>query len=180
MTNEFLPHDLSQPPEEFAQFSVIGHGLETVAFVMFEAERRRDSELFARALVAFKKQVNVARDDVYGGYFHAIQHINENRWSLGKALWNQEEVLTGTLFLIEHTGDPWARRQFSDTHHYIYDKFISPGNKFWHNGGNRKMDAPNSGLLEHYHHARQLMYGLRSLERMIERGGEASGVFERV
>lgn len=179
LTNEYINHDLSRPSEEFAQFSVIGHGLETVAFVMFEAERRRDTALFERAYAAFKKHVDVARDPVYNGYFHAVQHVDEYRWSTGKALWNQEEVLTGTLFVIEHTGDPWAQEHFSRTHHYIYEKFISPGNKFWHNGGNRKMDAPNSGLLEHYHHARQLMYGLRALDRMIERGGEISGVFGR-
>jgi hypothetical protein len=39
------------------------------------------------------------------------------------------------------------------------------------------MAIPNVSLLEHYHHARQLMLGLLSIERMIERRGEISGIF---
>lgn len=46
LTNEFINHDFSLPDNEYAQFPVIGHGLETLAFVMFEAARCKDAEFF--------------------------------------------------------------------------------------------------------------------------------------
>lgn len=177
LTNEILNHDLSLPNNGFAQHSIVGHGLETLAFVMFDAARRKDIKLFRTAEPVFKKLVDVAADYVYGGYFHALQEVDNYVWTTGKSLWCQQEVLNGTLFLIEHTGDEWAYRHFERTDAYIYDKYYNPENKFWHSGGDRKMAIPNVSLLEHYHHARQLMLGLLSIERMIERRGEISGIF---
>jgi hypothetical protein len=103
--------------------------------------------------------------------------VDNYTWSLGKSLWCQQEVLNGTLFLIEHTGDEWAQRHFARTDTYIYDKFYNLNNKFWHSGGDRKMFSPNITLMEHYHHARQLMLGILSVERIIKRGGKVSGLF---
>lgn len=177
LTNEVINHDFSLPDNAYNQFSVIGHGLETLAFVMFEAARRKDKALFNRAQAAFKKHVNVAKDAVYGGYFHSIQHIDNYTWDVRKSLWNQQEVLNGSLFLIEHTGDDWALQTFAETYQYIYDKFYHPDYKFWHSGGDRKMENPNTGLLEHYHHARQLMLALLAVDRMIEREGHISNLF---
>lgn len=178
LTNEFLNHDLTLPDNEYAQLSVIGHGLETMAFVMFEAARRKDKELFRITEPVFKKHVDVAADHLYGGYFHTLQHADSYTWTLGKSLWCQQEVLSGTLFLIEHTGDEWAKRHFERAHNYSYEKFYNPANKFWHSGGDRKMTNPNINLMEHYHHARELMLGIMSLERMIKRGGIISGLFK--
>jgi len=177
LTNEVINHDFSLPDNAYNQFSVIGHGLETLAFVMFEAARKKDSALFNRAQQAFKKHVDVARDAVYGGYFHSIQHIDNYVWDVRKSLWNQQEVLNGSLFLIEHTGDEWALRTFAETYQYMYAKFYQPGNKFWNSGGDRKMEDPNTGLMEHYHHARQLMLALLAVDRMIERKGNISNLF---
>jgi len=177
LTNEVINHDFSLPDNEFAQFSIVGHGLETLAFVMFEAARRKDSILFRTAEPIFKRIVDVATDALYGGYFHTLQHVDNYTYSPGKSLWCMQEVLNGTLFLIEHTGDEWGMRHFARTDAYIFEKFFNPANKFWHSGGDRKMANPNLNLLEHYHHARQLMRGLLSLERMIKRGGRISGLF---
>jgi hypothetical protein len=93
------------------------------------------------------------------------------------ALWCQQEVLNGALFLIEHTNDDWGYRHFSRADEFIYAKFYNPENKFCYSGGDRKVDNPSTNLLEHYHHARQLMLGLLSIERMIERKGMVSGIF---
>ncbi len=177
LTNEYINHDFSLPDNEYAQFSVIGHGLETIAFVLFEAERLKDKELFRAAVPVFKKHVDVAADNLYGGYFHSLQHVGNYTWDVRKSLWCQQEVLNGTLFLIEHTGDEWARSHFERTDSYIYEKFFNRDNKFWYSGGDRKMTNPNVTLMEHYHHARQLMLGILSLERTIRRGGRISGVF---
>ncbi len=177
LTNEILNHDLSLPDNEFAQHSIVGHGLETLAFVMFEAARRKDTALFRAAEPVFKKLVDVATDAVYDGYFHTLQQVDNYTWTTGKSLWCQQEVLNGALFLIEHTGDEWGQRHFARTDKYIFDKYYNSANKFWHSGGDRKMANPNTNLLEHYHHARQLMLGILSLERMIKRGGKPSGLF---
>jgi hypothetical protein len=85
--------------------------------------------------------------------------------------------LNGALFLIEHTNDDWGYKHFLRDDKFIYTKFYNPENKFWYSSGDRKVDEPNAGLLEHYHHARQFMLGLLSIDRMIERKGEVSGVF---
>ena len=178
LTNEFLNHDLTLPDNEYAQLSVIGHGLETMAFVMFEAARRKNRELFRITEPVFKKHVEVAADHLYGGYFDVLIHADNYTWTDGKSLWCQQEVLNGTLFLIEHTGDEWAKRHFERAHNYIYEKFYNPANKFWHSGGNRKMTNPNVNLMEHYHHGRELILGIMSLERIIKRGGIISGLFQ--
>lgn len=177
LTNEILNHDLSLPNNGFSQHSIVGHGLETLAFVMFDAARRKDVKLFRTAEPIFKKLVDVSADYVYDGYFHALQEVDKYTWTTGKSLWCQQEVLNGALFLIEHTNDEWGHRHFSRTDSYIFDKYYNPNYKFWHSGGDRKMINPNINLLEHYHHARQLMLGLLSIERMIERKGKISGMF---
>ena len=177
LTNETINHDLSLPNNEYAQFAIVGHGLETLAFVMFEAARRKDADLFRTAETIFKKHVDVATDALYGGYFSVLQHVDNYTWSGWKSLWCQQEVLNGSLFLIEHAGDEWGKRHFARTDAFIFEKYFNPANKFWYNGGDRKMAHPNTTLLEHYHHARQLMLGLLSIERMIERGGRISGLF---
>ena len=177
LTNEILNHDLSLPDNEFSKFSIVGHGLETITFVMFEAARLKDANLFRAAEPIFKKHVDVAADALYGGYFSTLRNVDKYTWGLGKSLWCQQEVLNGALFLVEHTGDEWGKRHFARTDSYIYEKFFNSTNKFWHSGGDRKMINPNVTLLEHYHHARQLMYGLLSIERMISRGGKISGLF---
>lgn len=177
LTNEYINHDLSTPDNEFALFSVTGHGLETLAFVMFEAARKKDKELFRKAELVFKRHVDVAADYLYGGYFDALQNTENYTWTLSKSLWCQQEVLNGSLLLIEHTADEWALSHFERTDKYIYDKFFNSDNKFWHSGGDRKMVNRNVILMEHYHHARQLMLGILTLERMIKRGGRISGIF---
>ena len=177
LTNEYINHDLSTPDNEFSLFSVTGHGLETLAFVMFEAARLKNRELFRKAEMVFKRHVDVAADYLYGGYFDALQNTDTYTWTLSKSLWCQQEVLNGTMFLIEHTGDEWALRHFERTDKYIFDKFFNKDNKFWHSGGDRKMVNRNVTLMEHYHHARQLMYGILALERMIKRSGATSGIF---
>jgi len=177
LTNEFINHDFSLPDNEFAQFSVIGHGLETLAFVMFEAARIRDASLFHSAETGFKKHVDVGADALYGGNFDILENADNYTWRLNKSLWCQQEVLNGTLFLIEHTGDEWGQRNFSRADKYIYDKFYNKNNKFWYSGGDRKMSNPNVSLMEHYHHARQLMKGIQAIERIIKRGGRPSGLF---
>jgi mannose/cellobiose epimerase-like protein (N-acyl-D-glucosamine 2-epimerase family) len=177
LTNEVLNHDFSLPDNAYSQFSIIGHGLETLTFVMFEAARLKNKDLFKRASEVHKKHVDVATDAVYGGYFHALEQVDEYHFSTRKSLWCQQEVLNGSLFLIEHTGDEWGFRNFERASNYVYDKFYDANNKFWYSGSDRKVEKPQVNLLEHYHHARELMLGILSMNRMIDRKGKISGIF---
>lgn len=178
LLNEGLNHDLSVPDNEFSQFAYTGHGIETIWMVMYEAVRRRDRALYERAAEAFKRHVTVAHDAVYGGYFRSLDHVDENRWKVDKVLWLQEEVLIGTMLMIEHTGDEWAKEIFLKTHDYVQEKFARPEFRFWTSGGDRTLEEYNSSRAEHYHHPRHLMLNLMALDRIIERNGEPSGLFE--
>ncbi len=176
LLNEYLNHDFSLPGNEYADYSNTGHSIETFWMIMFEAARRGDNQMFRDARDAFKRHVTVAQDAVYGGYFHELIHVDNHTWNLDKVLWLQEEILIGSLFLIEHTGDRWARKVFEETDAYVREKFYRQDYKFWNSGGNRLLTEYNMNRAEHYHHPRHLMLNLLAVERMIERGGRITGL----
>ena len=181
LLNEIINHDLSRPDNEFSQFSYTSHGLETLWMVMWEAERRGDSELFKKAAEGFKRHVQVSWDDVYGGVFQGLVHVDENRWQLNKSTWAQVEVLVGCLLLVEHSGEPWAGKMFGEMYTYFRQNYSleEQGCPMWLLGGDRKLDPyrrPRAG--DNYHIPRWLMLNLLSLERIIARDGKISQFFE--
>lgn len=177
LLNEGLSHDLILPDNEWAQFAYLGHGTETLWMVMAEAVRRKDAGLFNSAHELFKRHVTVATDAVEGGYFRSLDHVGNYSFEVDKVLWLQEEVLNGTLLLIEHTRDEWAQERFAQTYAYVQEKFLHPEYAFIVESGDRKMAHYQKDRAEHYHHPRRLMLGLLALERMIRRHGKASGLF---
>lgn len=168
LMNELLNHDLSLPDNEFANFSYVGHAIETLWMVMFEAKRKGDDSLFHAAAESFKRHVKVAADHVYGGFFRSLDHVDDYTWKVDKVLWLQEEVLIGTLFMIEHTGDQWAQQCFAETYHYVLEKFTNPDYAFWISAGDRKLNEFQQVRAEHYHHPRHLMLNLLALQRMLK------------
>jgi hypothetical protein len=87
-----------------------------------------------------------------------------------KVLWAQEEVLIGTLCLVEHTGAPWAREMFGKMFTYVREKYPLQrhGYPLWINSADRKVTfQPHATRVENYHHPRHLMLNLLSLDRMI-------------
>jgi len=169
---EVLNHDLTLPEGPLSQFVYIGHAMETLWMVMDEALRKGDDDLFQRASSLFKRHVEVAYDDVYGGVFHGLNHVDQNDWLLDKVLWAQEEVLVGLLLLIEQTGDEWAHRWFNKMYPYVIDTFslAKHGYSLWNIGGDRKVTFIKEGIrVENYHHPRHLMLNIQRLERMISK-----------
>ena len=77
--------------------------------VLFEALRRKDKALFDRATDLLRRHIEVMWDDVCGGLMLEITHVDKSVWNTGKALWLQEEILIGTMCVIEHTGAQWAK-----------------------------------------------------------------------
>lgn len=172
--NEVRNHDFTLPKNEYADFAVIGHGIETLAFVMAEAVRRKDSALFIASEAAFKRHVEVAADKLYGGHFEVLFNANTYSWSPSKSAWCQQEVSIGALLSIEHTGNPWAFECFSEGDAYMLEKMSRPDYAFWTFGGNRKVVNPSTKTIEHYHMPRYLMRNMLALQRIMKRKGKLS------
>jgi len=180
LNNELLNHDLSRPANEYAQLVYTGHGIETLWMMLFEAARLKDKKLFDTFAERFKRHVEVAWDDVYGGVFRNLMNVDQNLWTLDKVLWAQEEVLIGSLFIFEQTGADWAREMFNQMYEYVMNTFPLEkyGSPIWMYAGNRKVKfeefKTRPKRVENYHHPRHLMLNLLSLERMIKRDGKVS------
>ena len=175
LNNELLNHDLSRPTNEYSQLVYTGHCIETLWMVLQESKRLKNEKLFAMVVERFRRHVDVARDDVYGGAFRNLMNVDDNLWTLDKVLWLQEEVLIGSLMIFENTGAEWARQMFERTYEYIHRTFPlnKHGSPIWMYAGNRKVDfeefKTRPKRIENYHHPRHLMLNLLALERMIKR-----------
>ncbi|MDP2984659.1 MAG: AGE family epimerase/isomerase [Candidatus Latescibacter sp.] len=180
LNNEVLNHDLSRPDNDYNQYVVTGHSIETMWMVMYEALRRKDKKLFDTAAERFRRHVDVAWDHVYGGAYHTLTHVDNNIWVVGKAQWLQAEILIGSLCIVEHTGAEWAKDLFSKTYTYIRDKWVLKqyGFPLWIDYADRKVTFQrHASRAENFHHPRHLILNLLAIERMIKRGGKVSGVW---
>ena len=180
LMNEVLNHDMTRPDNDFSQFVSIGHAIECLWMVQSEAVRLKDKMLFELAAQRFKRHVEVAWDDVYGGVFHNLINVDMNIWRIEKSLWAQEEVLVGAMMLIEHTGAQWAKDLYKKVWNYVIDKFPLEqyGYPIWILYADRKVTfEKHYDRVGNFHHPRHLMLNILSLERMIERGGKVSGLF---
>lgn len=172
---EYLNHDLILPESPLDQFAYTGHGMEVLWMIMAEAERREDNLLYEKAADLFKRHVELSWDGVYGGFFHELTHVTENKWLTDKVLWAQEEVLTGLMLMIAKNRDPWAMRWFDRVYPYVRENFIlhDHRNRLWVNGGDRIMEEHHQvDRFENYHHPRHLMMNIRVLERMLSHSVE--------
>ena len=177
--NEYVNHDLSRIDNDYGQIAT-GHGLETMWMVMFEAARRNDKNLFETAALRLKRSIEVFWDDVYGGMLAGLNHVDRNIWGVSKSLWLQEEILIGTMFIVEHVGYQWAKDWYSKMYTYVLDKFSLKqyGYPIWMLYGDRKLTfEEHTTRVGNFHHPRHLMTNLLSIERMIERGGKISNYF---
>lgn len=178
LNNEILFHTYDRPGDANEDFIYLGHAIETFWMMLQEAVRRKDQSLFDTVAQRLERALEVAWDDVYGGFFRAV-HVN-GPTTFDKVLWLQEEVLIGTIILMEHGDLLWPEWWFARTFDYVQEKFPlkKHGYPMWQVGGDRKVTfQPHTARKENYHHPRHLMLNLLALERMIERGGKTSGVF---
>src|SRR5437867_9491037 len=114
--------------------------------VMREALRRKDRALFNVLADRFRRHVEVAWDQVYGGVLRNLMHVDTNTWTLDKVLWAQEEVLIGSLLVYEHTGARWAMEMFERTLAYAEATYplATHGSPAWMYAGDRKSTRLNS------------------------------------
>ncbi|QBQ42627.1 hypothetical protein E2P86_16350 [Sphingobacterium psychroaquaticum] len=158
-------------PVSYEQFVYLGHAIEALWMVLDEAMRRHDFDLFQLAAQRFKQHVEVAWDDLHGGFFHCLNHVDDYHFLTDKVLWAQEEVLIGCLILWEEQDDSWAKTWFWKTYNYMEKYFVRHDLPYkpWKLGGGRKMDKLDVGYrIENYHHPRHLMFSLLSLDRILK------------
>jgi mannose/cellobiose epimerase-like protein (N-acyl-D-glucosamine 2-epimerase family) len=173
LLNEVLNHDMSRPDNEYRDLVYTGHGIEALWMLLHEAQRRGDQALFDKSARLLKRTMEVAWDDVYGGFFRGCKDINKNNWILDKALWVQEEALIGTLFVLEQRRADWAGEWFSKIFTYVQKTFPlkKHGYALWDFWPDRKGTfVEHYERVENFHHPRHLMLNLLSIERMIARG----------
>ena len=180
--NEVLNHDFSRPANEVGQLVYTGHAIETLWMVLYEAARKKDRALFDLASQRFKRHIEVAWDDVYGGLFRNLRHVDNNLWDVDKAGWVQMEGLIGLACVIEHTGAQWAKDFFGRLYPWVMAKFPLKqyGFPLWIDYADRWVafvKDENGRRAENYHHPRHLMLNLLAFDRMIKRGGAISGLF---
>lgn len=173
LINELLNHDLTRPGNEYGQLVYTGHCIENLWMLMFEAIRRHDDELFEKLAGWFKRHVEVAWDDVYGGVFRNLQNVDRNTWVVDKVLWAQEEVLIGSLLIVERRGYEWAVEMFQRASDYVREKFPlkKHGSPLWMYASDRRVTyeafLKMPKRVENFHHPRHLMLNLLNLERML-------------
>jgi len=170
LNNELLNHDLSRPANPYAQLVYTGHAIETLWMLLYEAVRLKNRRLFDTAAGRFRRHVEVAWDGVYGGVFRNLQDVEKNIWSLDKVLWAQEEVLIGSLYVVEHTGAAWAVEMFDKMFDYVQANYPLKryGFPLWISASDRRVTFERHATrVENFHHPRHLMLNLLSLERMM-------------
>jgi mannose/cellobiose epimerase-like protein (N-acyl-D-glucosamine 2-epimerase family) len=179
LNNEILNHDYTRPANEYAQLVYVGHSLEISWMLLSEAVRRHDQIEFNTCAERFRRHVEVAWDPVYGGVFHSLQNVDENRWALQKLLWPQTEVLVTALLILQRTGSEWSRELFSRMYPYVREKYPlqAHGSPLWMYAADRQATFESFSRLpkrvEHYHHPRHLMMNLLCLDEMIEHAPKA-------
>lgn len=181
LLNEVLNHDWSRPNNVYRDLVYTGHAIETMWMLLYEAVRRQDKELFRRAEALFKRHVEIAWDDVFGGFFRGVKDVYANIWILDKPLWTQEEVLIGTLFLIEQTGSEWAQEWFARTFAFVHDKYSlrKHGFSLYDDWPDRLVTFVRKHTrVEIFHHPRHLMQNLVSLHKLLRRRGRPAGFLE--
>lgn len=181
LNNELLAHDLSRPGNEYARLVYTGHAIETLWMLLHEAARREDRSLVDLLAERFRRHVEVAWDDVYGGVWRNLMDVDGNVWTLDKVLWAQEEVLVGALLIHEQTGAAWAYELFARMLAYVEATFplAARGSPLWIYAGDRQVTydefLTRPRRCEHYHHPRHLMLNLQALDRLIARGAAPGG-----
>ena len=171
---QLLKNDLGQHVNFGNDFQALWH-------TMDEALRLKDKTLFETASARFIRHIEVAWDDVYGGVFNTLKHVDKNEWSLSKSHYAQAETLIGLLKIIEHTGWFRACDLFTQIYSYVAEKFPQKqyGYPLWILGSDRKVTfRKDASRIGNFHQQRHLMLNLLALDRIIGNGGKPSGIFK--
>ena len=164
---------------DLGQLINFGNDFQALWHTMDEALRLKNKALFDTAATRLIRHIEVAWDDVYGGVFNTLRHVDKNEWSLSKSHYGQAETLVGLLKIIEHTGSERACNLFTQIFSYVEEKFPQRqyGYPLWILGSDRKVSfRENASRIGNFHQPRHLMLNLLALDRIIENGGKPSRI----
>ncbi|MHB9028945.1 MAG: AGE family epimerase/isomerase [Candidatus Latescibacterota bacterium] len=175
---EYLNFDLTRIEGGYGQY-VLGHGQEAMWMVMERALAKKDKALFETAAERLHRQCEVFWDDVYGGEFMELRHVDNNIWDTTKALWLHDEICIGAMMAVEHQNAAWGKEWFGRCFRFIREKLDhrNYGFKGWMVFPDRKTTFnPKYDRIENFHQPRHLMLNMQAIDRIRERGGKTSGM----
>jgi mannose/cellobiose epimerase-like protein (N-acyl-D-glucosamine 2-epimerase family) len=179
LLTEYLNKDYSRI--EGAQGrEVTGHTLETLWMVLYESVRKKDKATFDKAAEYLRRHIELMYDYVYDGSFQGLMDVDTMEFDMTKALWVQDEIMVGCMYVYEHTGALWAKEWYERIYKFVQEKakLDKYGLKLWNIYADRKMTfEKHSKRIGNYHHPRELMLNLQSIERIISNGGGVSDPF---
>jgi mannose/cellobiose epimerase-like protein (N-acyl-D-glucosamine 2-epimerase family) len=159
---------------------VTGHTLETLWMILYEAVRKKDKKTFDKAAGYLRRHIELLYDYVYEGSFQGLMDVDTYEFDMTKALWVQDEILVGCMYVYEHTGALWAKEWYERVYNFVQEKasLKKHGLKLWNIYADRKMTfEPHYNRIGNYHHPRELMLNLLSIERIISNNGALSNPF---
>lgn len=112
-----------------------GHALETLWFIMSEAERRGSREIIETARDAMLWTVERAWDEKYGGIFYYMDYEGfptEKVESKMKLWWVHAEALCAFLLAYRLTGDPACEAWFRRIQEWTWARFPDPEYGEWY------------------------------------------------
>ena len=187
--NELLTNDMERM-EGYENHAYMGHGVEVMWLVCFEAIRTRDKALFDCAASRMLDHLNVSWDYIFDGFATAIQagrggyewptvkpagsmlsYEGVGEYNYMKSLWQLAEAMVGTMIVYEYTGAGWA-----DRFHGMCKRTVDKRSSLRQYGfplhmlfSDREFTfLPHTSRKGNYHYPRALMYCIESLERLIE------------
>ncbi|MBT4483906.1 MAG: hypothetical protein HOC71_09540, partial [Candidatus Latescibacteria bacterium] len=185
IVNEFLQHDYSRIPGS-EDYTFIGHVTEGMWIVMLEALRTKNKALFNDAMNIVRKHVEIGWDYIYGGLgahyyvFDGPGRTREKQYDL-KEGWSNFELMIPLIFIVEYTGEYWAKEYYDKLYHYIIKTYDTDWG-VWKQSVNR-FGGPISRDLYirkrwhpkrkgNFHQPRAMMYNMLSFNRMIHNKGK--------
>ena len=178
LNNEALNHDYERPDDDNEDHVYLGHAIETFWMILHEALRRGDRPLFYLAAERMKRHMEVA--------WTTSTAVSSGPWrSTGPSPSTRSFGSRGGPH--RHDDPPGAHRpavarSVVRPHLSLRSSEVpaqTPRLSMWIMGGDRKVTfRPHTSRKGNYHHPRHLMLNLLALDRMIERGGRVSGVWQ--
>jgi N-acylglucosamine 2-epimerase len=170
---EFANPDGSRPPGPEGRLINPGHCIESMWFVLDEAEHRRDTELMRQATEVMLWSLERGWDPDYGGILYFLDSAGFSppalEWNM-KLWWVHCEALYGTLRAYELTRDERLLDWFGKLHAYTWAHFPDPAYGEWYGYLDRRGDVTHrfkgSRWKGCFHVPRMLLNSWRCLERL--------------
>lgn len=173
-TREYAP--LGPPHGTYVD---IGHGIESMWFVLHWARRRGRRDLYSRGAAVLRRHIEEGWDPVHGGLFHSMDtrgappadpHWDKKLW------WTHSEALYALLLVEALTGERWCGEWFNRILEWCNAHFPLADGSEWRQRLNRQgepvTDVVALPVKDPFHLARALIL---MIELLREQSAAAAG-----